>query len=191
MNQFFEIKALPDPEIIQSTILGFLMDSVHKNIVQLQTGKGQVGVAFPCYGQHRSLGGIIRLIGEKAYLEELHELVCADSIFEDYALATVIQPVPEEIVGHCEYRRIHPKGNSHFRRLKKRQQARGSWNEEAEAEIEQKFLQPLGLPHVYLQSKSTDQKYPLFVKAFFHKTPKKGTFNCYGLSLSGATVPSF
>ena len=188
MDSYFEIKALPNPEMLQTTIVGYLMESLHH---YLSDTNGNVGLSFPGYGQQRTLGGILRVISKRDDLEGLYDEICFDPVLNDYALITEINEVPSKVIAHYEYKRIHPKGNSHFERLKRRYQQRGDWDESKAENIAKKLIQPTRLPHIFLNSLSTGQKYPLFIKEKYHQKPQDGTFNSYGLSLNGATVPGF
>lgn len=52
MDSYFDIKVLPNPEIIQSAVLAHLMQQLHK---QLPVFNGRIGLAFPAYGQQVAL----------------------------------------------------------------------------------------------------------------------------------------
>lgn len=50
MDSYCELKALPNPEIIQSAVIAELMQVLHK---LLPACEGQIGLDFPAYGQHK------------------------------------------------------------------------------------------------------------------------------------------
>ena len=76
-------------------------------------------------------------------------------------------------------------------RLKRRHQAEGTWTDELATAIASKYIQPLHLPHVSLNSVSTGQAFILFVRRHVMQESELGSFNAYGLSLGEATVPVF
>lgn len=189
MDSYFDIKALPNPEIIQSAVIGHLMQALHK---LLPTFQGRLGIDFPAYGQQKTLGGIIRLLGTKEDIKNLREQVKQTAVFNDYAFITEHSAVPESINKYAIYKRKHAKGNSRFRRIKKRHEAEGRWTDDLAQAVSEKFKLPVHLPHVCLSSASTDQQqFMIFIKEKFTLNAHTGKFNAYGLSLDGATVPKF
>lgn len=189
MDSYFDIKALPNPEIIQSAVVAHLMQALHKLLPQFQ---GRPGVDFPAYGQQRTLGGIIRLLGNEGDLQQLNEQIKKTAEFNNYAFVTECSSIPENIKKHAVYKRKHSKGNSRFRRLKNRHETKGTWSDELAKTVNEKFNLPSRLPHVCLSSASTNQpQFLLFIKERFIPEAKIGLFNGYGLSLDGATVPKF
>jgi CRISPR-associated endonuclease Csy4 len=188
MDSYFDIKALPNPEIIQSAVLAHLMQQLHK---QLPVFNGRIGLAFPAYGQQRTLGGIIRVLGDREDVEKLYGQLQGMADVSDYALLTSVEPTPMNITQYARYTRAHAKGNSRLQRLKRRHQAAGTWTDELAAAITSKYSQPLHLPHVRLNSISSGQVFLLFVRRNVVQEQARGEFNAYGLSLSEATVPVF
>ena len=188
MDYYFELRALPNPEILQSEVIAHLMGELHLALTQYN---GEIGLDFPGYAQGRGLGGIIRLLGRQSDIIQLHHHLTRIPSTADYALITNPDPIPKKVQYHHRYQRQHAKGNSRLRRLKKRQIAAGTWSEEKEAQITHKFAQPLTLPHIRLKSRSTNQPFILFIKRDTFPKPKEGEFNSYGLSLGEATVPKF
>ena len=188
MDSYFDMKALPNPEIIQSAVLAHLMQQLHK---LLPVFDGRIGLAFPAYGQQRTLGGIIRVLGESKDVEKLYDQLQCMADVSDYALLTSVEPTPMNITQYARYTRAHAKGNSRLQRLKRRHQAAGTWTDELAAAIASKYSQPLHLPHVSLNSVSSGQVFILFVRRNVVQEQGKGAFNAYGLSLGDATVPVF
>ena len=188
MDSYFDIKALPNPEIIQSAVLSHLMQQLHK---LLPAFEGRIGLAFPAYGQQRTLGGIIRALGESKDVDRLYDQLQCMVVVSDYALLTPIEPTPMGITQYARYTRAHAKGNSRLQRLKRRHQAVGTWTDELATAIASKYSQPLHLPHVSLNSVSSGQAFILFVHRNIVQEQGEGSFNAYGLSLGGAAVPVF
>ncbi len=189
MDSYFELKALPDPEIIQSAVVSELMQAVHSLLINYD---GRVGIDFPAYGQQRTLGGIIRLLGNQQDMDSLRSALAEHRSVQDYGLLTARNVIPDNISGYVCCSRRHTKGsNSRFQRLKKRHQARGTWSESLEQTILQKFAKPLHLPHVALKSASTGQRLLLFIERKHNKQQCPGQYNSYGLGLGGASVPAF
>jgi CRISPR-associated endonuclease Csy4 len=189
MDSYFNIKAIPDPEMLQSAVVGQLMQAMH---FLLPSYAGRVGLGFPGYGQSRTLGGILRVHGSAEDVQKLENEVKDNSIFRSYALVTSVEKIPNRVNGYAEYRRFHVKGESHYRRLEKRHKARGTWTPELEKAIAEKYQEPMKCPHVALKSRSTGQpKFMLFVKKLERGEAIGGVFNSYGLSVDGATVPLF
>jgi len=189
MDSYFEIKAIPDPELLQTAVIAQLMQSLHGLLPAYQ---GRVGLAFPGYGQARSLGGILRLYGTAEDLQRLHDQVRDLPLFSSYSLVTPLRTVPKSLADHAIFQRLHVKGESHYRRQLKRHKARGTWSEELEQAIAAKYRKTLTCPYVSLKSYSTGQPvFLLFVERKHTAEMKLGRFNSYGLSKDGATVPWF
>ena len=187
MDSYLDIKALPNPEIIQSAVVAHLMQALHG---LLPGYEGRIGLDFPAYGQQRTLGGIIRVLGNKADIQNLYQRIRTSALFSDYAFTTEISEIPGQISKYVKYQRYHAKGSSRFNRLKKRHEARGTWTEELAKGASNKFNARAKLPHISMQSTSTGQNFMLFVKQSVHSEPQQGEFNAYGLSFN-ATVPKF
>ncbi|MGB0360079.1 MAG: type I-F CRISPR-associated endoribonuclease Cas6/Csy4 [Endozoicomonas sp.] len=188
MDSYFELKALPNPEIIQSEVVAELMQALHKI---LPSCDGRIGLDFLAYGQQRTLGGIIRILGKMQDVKAIYRTLDNHPLIRDYALLTPVESIPATVSKYACYQRRHARGNSRFRRLKKRHLNNGSWTEELEQTLLQKLSTPLYLPHVKLKSDSTNQQFLLFVERKTSSTAKTGSFNGYGLGLVGTTVPVF
>jgi CRISPR-associated endonuclease Csy4 len=188
MNSYFDIKAIPDPELLQSTVVGELMQALHKLLPKYE---GRIGVGFPGYGQSRTLGGIIRMHGSEQDLRKLECEARDNSTVNSYALITPAEEIPGFIKGYAIYQRLHVKGASHYRRLEKRHKARGTWTEQLEQDIAENYRQATICPHAGLRSLSTGQCFLLFVQQSKCKEQMSGMFNAYGLSIDGANVPLF
>ena len=189
MNQthYLELRAIPQPELTQSQVLSHLMQALHQH---LPAYAGRIGVAFPGYGQARTLGGIIRLIGNEADCQALHQQLHASGNISDYALLYAVAKVPQGIQSHARYSRSHHKGPSALRRAEQRLSAQGKWQAEIADKMRAKWQTPPKLPHLQLRSASTKQTFTLWIQQQNHTHPKPGLFSAYGLSQE-ATVPQF
>ena len=189
MDSYFDIKALPNPEITESTVVSHLMQQLHRFLASY---RGRIGLDYPGYRKPNSLGGVIRILGARLDLEAMHNALTQSLEVGGYGFVTPISAIPEDITKHARYTRVHSKGTSRLRRLKKRHQAAGTWSKELETVAAEKFSELINLPHIKLKSTSTGQQFLLFINRSVLKKPVTGSFNSYGLSHSGkATVPRF
>ena len=189
MNQthYLELRAIPQADLIQSQVLSHLMQTLHQ---YLPAYAGRIGVAFPGYGQARTLGGIIRLIGNEADCQALHQQLHASGNINDYPLLYPVAEVPSGIQRHARYSRSHHKGPSALRRAEQRLTAQGKWQPEIADKMREKWQTPPKLPHLQLRSASTKQTFTLWIKQQNYTHPQTGLFSAYGLSQE-ATVPQF
>ena len=188
MDSYCELKALPNPEIIESAVVAELMQTLHHLLPQFD---GRIGLDFPAYNQDRTLGGIIRMLGQKEDIQTLHALLSGHRAIQDYALLTALSNIPAGIERYASYQRQHARGNSRYQRQKQRHESRGTWSEALEEALRKKCMNPVHLPHVKLRSASTSQKFMLFIKRKSSLKPQSGSFNGYGLAEKGSTVPVF
>ena len=188
MDSYFEIKALPNPEIIQSTVVSYLMQSLHQLLPEFA---GHIGIDFPGYGQQRTLGGILRVIGNGDDMRKLRDRAESSPDIANYALITPMNSIPASITQYIACTRVHARGASRLKRLKLRHQAKGTWTDELEAQVNSKLELGLHLPYVNLQSGSTSQRFKLFIKRSITNNQGTGLFNAYGLSLGEANLPKF
>ena len=188
MNQthYIELRAIPQADITQSQVLSHLMQTLHQ---YLPAYAGRIGAAFPGYGQARTLGGIIRLIGNQTDCQTLYQHL-HDSGINDYALLYPVAEVPHGIQRHVRYSRSHHKGQSALRRAEQRLTAQGKWQAEIADKMREKWQPPQKLPHVQINSASTKRTFTLWIKQQNHSQPQAGLFSAYGLSQQ-ATVPQF
>ncbi|MEX1670013.1 type I-F CRISPR-associated endoribonuclease Cas6/Csy4 [Zhongshania guokunii] len=187
MDSYFDIKALPNAEILQSAVIAHLMQKLHRVLPQYC---GRIGLSFPAYGQQRTLGGIIRVLGVKSDVEQIFQQLSDMAAVKDYGLITQVNVIPLSVTKHVFFTRVHAKGKSRFERLKKRHLQRGTWTSELEVAALDKMKQPLHLPHVSLKSASTGENFLLFLNRRMAGQPIEGVFNGYGISKT-ATVPWF
>ena len=183
-THYIEIKAIPQVDMLQTEVISFCLQKLHQILPHFE---GRIGLAFPAYGNDKTLGGIIRLFGsendcDSVYIK-LQEL-------RDYALLSKVMPIPEKVRSYRIYQRVQMKGQSTIRRAEKRLTAQGKWSEEVRQNMLQKQSIQRIYPHAHLKSSSTKQQFILAIKSVYKAKSVEGSFSAYGLSQK-ATVPHF
>lgn len=187
MDHYFDLKALPDAELVQSAVVAQLLQMLHGFLPEYE---GELGLDFPGYGQQRTLGGIIRVLGPEAGVSRLVQQLQDHRDCRDYGLLGEVKAIPDS-TRFVANRRHHVKGNSRMQRHKKRHEQRGTWTPELALILAAAYTKPSRLPFIQLHSGSTGQQFLLFVDRRVKPVAKPGKFNSYGLSLDGSTVPAF
>ncbi|MWN05122.1 type I-F CRISPR-associated endoribonuclease Cas6/Csy4 [Gilliamella sp. Pas-s95] len=187
-SHYLELRAISQIEITEVDVMNQVMQSLHQILVNHQ---GNIAISFPCYRVHQTLGGVIRLLGSEQELQNLKADIQQKSTISDYALLMPITIVPTTIKGYLRFSRVNPKGQSALRRAEQRLTAQGKWTPEVKNKMIEKWGSVhLQYPHFHLHSKSTGQKFILWIKQEKCREPVQGNFNSYGLSQT-ATVPDF
>ena len=188
MNRYIEIQILPDPEFVTPMLMSALFAKLHRGLADL--GSGAVGVSFPdiaLVSPYR-LGERLRLHGDGQQLSRLMELKWMAGL-HDHTETSGLLNVPANI----QYRtffRVQAKSSPE--RLRRRRIQRHSLDiETAVQAIPEHAVERLKLPYVMLASRSTGQRFPLFVNAGdLVDTEVAGKFGAYGLSRT-TTTPWF
>lgn len=189
MDSYFDIKALPNPEIPPLTVVAHLMQQLHQILPKYA---GEIGLDFPGYRKKQGLGAVIRLLGTHEAIKRINEKVTNTPDIAGYGMITPLEQVPSSVSKFARFSRVHMKGNSRLTRLKNRHLARGTWTDELAMAAQGKFNEVIDLPYVNLLSGSTGQHFNLFISRVTVKHPIDGAFNGYGLSIDNlATVPQF
>jgi CRISPR-associated endonuclease Csy4 len=187
MDSYVDIRLLPDPEFPASTLMDALFSKFHRGLVI--HGEGAIGVSFPdAENNRRGLGERLRLHGHAADLERFSQGDWLNGMRDHITLAGPA-PVPLK-ARHRTVRRVqsHSSPERERRRLMMR---KGLQLEEAIQRIPDDRASFLNLPYVSLGSRSTGQKFKLFIEQLPLKDEAQaGIFNAYGLSMS-ATIPWF
>ena len=188
LSHYFDIKAIPQADMLQSEVVALVIQGLHG---ELPPFAGGIGLAFPGYGQRRTLGGIVRVLGALGDLENLHATLGAGELI-DYALIGAVTAIPSAVKGHLCFARKHIKGASDSRRAEKRLAAQGVPAAEIARRLQEKARNASRnhVPHVHLESHSTGQKMVLCVTRHRKQKAQIGPFSGYGLSRT-ATVPDF
>lgn len=189
MDSYIDIQLRPDPDFAPNMLMNALFNKLHRALFELQTQ--DIGISFPEHRlgvKVRTLGQCLRLHSSTARLEQLmaHPWLTG---MRDHVQQSALQPVPAQ-AQHIQVMRRQPNlgGPSRAKRYAKRHAISQT---EAEALYAQLATRRLTLPFVTLNSRSTGQRFNLFIA---HGTPQNtaqsGAFNHYGLSQQ-ATVPWF
>ena len=183
-THYIEIKAIPQVDMLQTEVISFCLQKLHQILPHFE---GRIGLAFPAYGNDKTLGGIIRLFGSE---NDCDSVYIKSQELRDYVLLSEVMPIPEKVRSYRIYQRVQMKGQSAIRRAEKRLTAQGKWSEEVRQNILQKQSTQRVYPHVHLKSSSTKQQFILAIKSVYKAKSVEGSFSVYGLSQK-ATVPHF
>jgi len=184
MNSYINIKLKPDDEMRENVLLNTAFTKLHKALYdQKQT---TIGISFPNYKV--KLGDVIRLHGDKASLETLQQTNWLGGLV-GYCEVSDILPVPDKVEGYRTISRIQQnQTNAKLNRLIKRN---AMSDEEIKRYKAKMFATGLDNPYLELQSKSTGEKYRLYITfGELLDQPTSGEFNHFGLSKT-ATIPCF
>jgi CRISPR-associated endonuclease Csy4 len=187
MDHYIDIRLLPDPEFPPPVLMNALFSKLHRRLVE--AGGGEIGVSFPGYredppqlGQrlrlHGSLTALDRLM-QAEWLSGMRDLLHVEGPFE-------LPPVQ----GYRQVHRVQAKSSPE--RLRRRRMKRHHLSpEQARRAVPDEAAERLRLPYVVLDSRSTGQRFRLFIRQGpLQDRPGNGTFSHYGLG-NGATVPWF
>lgn len=187
MNHYIDMRVRPDEDFPASQLMGALCIRLHRALVA--HGAGDIGVSFPDHSGQR-LGNCLRLHGSQ---QALAALMAQDWLkgMRDHLDHTPATPVPSQ-AKHRQVTRVQTKSSPE--RLRRRQMKRHGLTEaEAAERIPPDTAARLAaLPSVFVRSSSTGQAFRLFIQhGPLNEQPTLGTFNAYGLSQGGASVPWF
>jgi len=187
MDHYIDIRLLPDPEFPPNLLMNALYAKLHRGLVEW--GNNRIGVSFPEHDDEKpTLGKQLRLHGSEQSLSKLmnHNWLQGMS---DHIHVTAIKPIPTP----KGYRRVHRvQAKSSPGRLRRRYMRRHHVDEQsARQAIPDSVTETLALPYITIGSKSTGQRFRLFIKHdLIVDHPAAGLFNHYGLSPE-ATIPWF
>ena len=187
MDQYIDIRILPDPEFTSTILMGALYGKLHRALVKLQSD--DIGISFPEHQRRpKSLGGVLRLHGSATALDHLMSQDCLAGM-RDHIQMTGLAPVPGN-AKHRVVRRRQFKTNAE--RLRRRRARRHEETlEQAREQIPDTVERKVDLPYVTLRSQSTGQDFCLFIEhGDLQAHPVTGRFSRYGLSPT-ATIPWF
>lgn len=187
MDHYLEIHLLPDPEFPATMLMSALVGKVHRGLVEY--GNERIGVSFPDIRVGSgTLGKRLRLHGAEADLKRLMEADWTQGMRDHIEVGEVVD-VPEN-TKHRIVRRVQAKSSPE--RLRRRLIARKQiGEEEARQAIPDSAAKKLALPHVVLASKTTGQRFKLFIEHLpIQDDSISGRFGAYGLSPT-TTIPWF
>jgi CRISPR-associated endonuclease Csy4 len=187
MRFYADLRVRENPEISPQVILNMLFEKLH--LVLAEQARGDVGISFPdVKNGQKNLGKVMRLHGEKESLESVisHQ---AMGRMADYADIGRIRQVPDN-AAYCIVSRVQAKSSPE--RLRRRSIRKfGMSEEEAKLKVPDSKAKMLDLPFITLNSKSTGQKFRLYIRHEEAAGAGAGKgFSTYGLS-SVSTVPWF
>ena len=186
MDYYLDIRLRPDPEFSPQHLLNALFAKLHR--VLAESRASDIGISFPnaavgtkglgaCLRLHGSMPGLTRLMAQ-SWLSGMGDLVDVCDLCPVPATAT-----PFAI------RRVQVKSSPE--RLRRRQMKRKGWTmEQAREAIPDSSAQTSSLPFLSLSSRSTGQRFRLFIRQIPVERHSEGDFNSYGLSTT-ATLPMF
>lgn len=186
MDHYIDIHLRPDPEFHATVLMNALYGKLHRALTTLD--QTRVGVSFPEVEHAPALGTSLRLHGSQADLADLMDIGWLNGM-RDHAEVGAIGVVPATAM-HRQVRRIQPRSSTE--RIRRRQIKRHDLTEEeARKRVPLINAELLELPFVTLNSRSTQQRFRLFIEhSPIRQAAAHGIFNSYGLS-NNATVPWF
>lgn len=187
MDYFCDVTLRPDPDFVPAVLLNALFGKLHR-VLAKQSGLS-IGVSFPQYSiRPLGLGGVLRLHGSRSDLDKFFQQNWLTGMY-DHVDCAEVAAIPEQHQ-HVRVKRVQAKSNPE--RLVRRYASRNGVDI---AEAREKYLkmepERLRLPFLTLNSKSTAQRFTLFIEQReVLASAVAGEFNSYGLSQK-ATVPWF
>lgn len=190
MQYYKEITLMPPVDIPLHVVFEKVFTNLHHAFVKVKTEDNSVfAISFPAYTDN-TLGNCIRVFaGTEEAFKTLEKYLKFDRL-SDYLRITRVREVPKHTIkGHSCYVRFQYDGSIHqkARRLAKRHDEISY--DEAVKLIKRK-VDLIKFPYVKTCSNSTSQQFRLFIQKKCVEGPIEGTFNTYGLSLTGS-VPEF
>lgn len=187
MDQYLDIRVLPDPEFTKNVLLGALVSKLHRGLVEIDAD--DIGVSFPRHDEKaRSLGDLLRIHGSKARLSSLMENTWLRGM-ADHIEVSQISEVPKSVRYRVVSRRQF-KTNADRLRRRRMKRNNETW-EEAVRHIPDSVERNVKTPFVVVRSASTGNAFSLFIQhGDLALQPMKGQFSTYGLSKE-ATIPWF
>ena len=191
MDNYIDIKLLPDPEFKTTTLMNALYAKVHKVLHDLESST--IGVSFP--ESKHVLGDVLRLHGG---IDALSEFATSGWLggLSGYCLIGNVAPAPEEAKHRTVSRWQSSKSESGLRRAIKRAEKRGKpMSDDDISKYRQMIVTEMqtedSLPYLYLQSGSNGHKHRRYIQfGELRDSPVAGSFDTFGLSKT-ATVPWF
>jgi len=186
VDHYLDFRLLPDPEFPSTQLMNALFSKLHRCLVRL--GNGDIAVSFPeSQSRPASLGPVLRLHSSSVGFERLQSQAWLNGM-RDHVRIGEVKEVPP-VVEYRRVRRVQSKSNPD--RIRRRQMKRHGWTEEEALEkIPDSSARRLALPFLQLDSRSSGRRFLLFLEHAAALEMVPGTFNAYGLSVSG-TVPWF
>ncbi len=177
MDACLDVWLRPDPEMSAPLLMNSLFAKLHRQLVALKPL--QIGMSFPGYSNDPpNLGEAMRLHGRPA---DLQQLMTHDWLGGLRGYLRIADVVPVSGTHHVRVRRVQTKSSPE--RLARRYRTRhGVSMDEAAARYFSAKPEWSGLPFLTVKSRSSDQKFRLFISQEQVEGLIPGEFNCYALS---------
>lgn len=195
MDYYLDIRILLDADFAPPVLMNALYAKLHSALVKQP--RSDIGVSFPGYvlapkredgkALPPTLGLTLRLHGSAAALDGLMARRWLTG-FADHAVVGNIQPVPAN-AGVVRVLRRQVK-SSPVRERDRLMRRKGVSAAEAQRLIPDSNAKRLDLPFLTVDSRSTEQRFRLFIQQQVAERMTCGSFNAYGLSAS-ATLPAW
>ncbi len=183
MDNYIDIKLIPNKEIRENVLLNQVYTTFHKRLYDLKSEN--IAVSFPQY--RLKLGNIFRIHGTKEALQMLNEKDWLGK-YKAFCKVSNINAIPEKVQYRTVSRVQQNMTEAKLRRLIKR----GTIPEEDIKKYRIKMFQGgLNNPYVELISMSNSQLHRRFIEfGELQDTEIKGAFDLFGLS-KVSTIPWF
>ena len=188
-SHYIELLAIPQADMLTAETMGYILQTVHRALPQYA---GRIGIGFPLYAPHHSLGNMLRLYGNENDICHINNHLQTQGL-ADYAVFRQPEKIPDKHQFACFSRvRLKTPSASDIRRMQKRCQQQGLSPDEIANRIQQWRNKSPNKPpaFAYINSTSTGQRMPLFIAKRDKTEAQTGTFNAYGLS-QNSTVPVY
>jgi CRISPR-associated endonuclease Csy4 len=186
MHHYIDIRISDNQEFSPHIVMNMAFERLHLALADMKSDN--IGVSFPdADGTCSGLGKVLRMHGDEKALSDVskHRFI---SVIRDYALIDSVHKIPD-VTSFYTVRRVQEKSNPE--RLRRRQMKRhGLTEEQAKERIPDSAAKFLELPFIILNSKSTGQKFRLYIRQMDADSLVFGSFSTYGLS-GTATLPKF
>lgn len=187
MDYYSEFSIRSDTDINIQYIMTAIYNKLHRKLAK--RGLGDIGVSFPDASITQGYAGQkLRVHSSKSALEQIFSDGWAE-IFRDYAHVSDIRPIPSQVVFRSIFR-VQPKMKNLDRMRRRAMKRHGLTMIEAKLRIPDALEKQIDLPHVWLQSSSSGERFCLFFNFGPIDLARPGRFSAYGLSRE-ATVPWF
>lgn len=187
MDQYLDIRVLPDPEFDRNVLLGALVSKLHRGLVAINAD--DIGISFPKQSEKpRGLGDRLRIHASRQRLSELMENDWLHGM-KDHIHISEISDVPKDAIYRIVSRRQYKTSADRLRRRRMKRKHE-SW-EEAVDKIPDCVERKVKTPFIVVRSASTGNAFSLFIEhGDLLPEPREGKFSSYGLS-QDATIPWF
>jgi CRISPR-associated endonuclease Csy4 len=188
VDHYVDIHLKPSSEISLGHLLETVLPKLHSILALLRSGR--IGSSFPRAGAG-SYGSVVRLHGTRKDICALMSKPWIPQGMASYAEVSEVTPVPQG-VKYRQVRRVQGMTRSKVRRQRRHLVNLGCSEQEARKKVPDSVVKHFDSPWVRFRSSSTGRSFSLRVEQGpLMDRPIEGSFNTYGLSSSGATVPWF